>query len=172
MKTQRDRGQEDRSTRGVGSAPVMSSSLPSASPMEIIFGRNKKEQLEPVSARVTGETSMLKVGISFSVLQVAFGSLKTHAREQDKARSPNRFPGNLGVFADANLVSRERAEPSCCPLKSAWRDSHSESGETADSSHEWGLSTMWVPEIEPRCQAWMPVTLPAVPFCWPSGGVF
>lgn len=28
--------------------------------MEIIFGRNKKEQLEPVSARVTGEASMLR----------------------------------------------------------------------------------------------------------------
>lgn len=112
------------------------------------------------------------MGISFSVLQVAFGSLKTHAWEQDKARSPNRFCGNLGVFADANLVSRERTVPSRCPLKSAWRDSHSVNKETADSSHEWGLSTMWVPEIEPRCQAWMPVTLPAVPFCWPSGGVF
>lgn len=36
------------------STPVTSSSLPSSSSMEMIFGRNKKEQLEPVSARVTG----------------------------------------------------------------------------------------------------------------------
>ncbi|KAL1784386.1 beta,beta-carotene 15,15' [Sigmodon hispidus] len=37
------------------STPVTSSSLPPTSSMEIIFGRNKKEQLEPVPARVTGK---------------------------------------------------------------------------------------------------------------------
>lgn len=68
------------------------------------------------------------------------------------------------MFADANLVSRERAVPSRCPLKSAWRDSHGANKETAGSSHEWGLSTMWGPEIEPKCQAWMPLALAAVPF--------
>lgn len=74
------------STQDTVSIPVTSSSPPPTGSMEIIFGRNKKEQLEPVRARVTGETSVFRwasIFFFFSVIEVAFGSLEAHIWEQD-----------------------------------------------------------------------------------------
>jgi hypothetical protein len=75
--------------------------------MEIIFGQNKKEQLEPVQAKVTGETSVFRWAFSSPppppfiphphshlhlpcpMLEVAFGSLETHIWQQDEPVSRN-----------------------------------------------------------------------------------
>lgn len=72
------------------SIPATASSPSPSSSMEIIFGRNKKEQLEPVSATVTGETSVFIHGHPFSVFQVPLGSLETCLWEQDKPRPPKQ----------------------------------------------------------------------------------
>lgn len=76
IKEQRAGRQDALSTRGFVSIPLTTSSLPPTGSMEIIFGRNKKEQLEPLRATVTGETSVFRwASFSFPVLEVVCGSL-------------------------------------------------------------------------------------------------
>lgn len=102
--------------------------------MEIIFGRNKKEQLEPLRATVTGETSVFRwASFSFPVLEVVYGSLDpiygNKMRQDPETVSVNKW----GMFAHGNSVSKGRAITSHCLQKSVGNapiESHVASGET------------------------------------------
>lgn len=145
--------------------------------MEIIFGRNKKEQLEPLRATVTGETSVFRwASFSFPVLEVVYGSLDpiygNKMRQDPETVSVNKW----GMFAHGNSVSKGRAITSQVSPEECWERSDREPrckwGDQRITCRSWFFPPCPSQGLNPGCWAWLQTSLPAMPSHWPLGGVF